>query len=149
MDDTESACQLLQKLKVLGVGLQIDDFGTGYSSLSYLHRLPFDILKIDRSFITMIDQDEDGIEIVKTILALAQNLKMSVIAEGVENQRMASSLREMGCAFAQGNHFSEGLDVESAEELLQRTRKPAKAFKFPSAKVVHGFRQTAPRRAYT
>jgi diguanylate cyclase (GGDEF)-like protein len=118
MEDAETAIQTLLKLKRLGLGLQIDDFGTGYSSLSYLHRLPFDTLKIDRSFVHSMDAQEDGIEIVRTIMALAQSLKMTVVAEGVENRVQLSHLREMGCEFAQGNHFSEPLDAASAERLL-------------------------------
>jgi diguanylate cyclase (GGDEF)-like protein len=114
----EAAIQMLPKLKALGLGLQIDDFGTGYSSLSYLHRLPFDTLKIDRSFIRSMDTEEDGVEIVRTIMALAQNLKMSVVAEGVENRRQLLRLREMGCALAQGYHFSKPLDPAGAEKLL-------------------------------
>jgi EAL domain-containing protein (putative c-di-GMP-specific phosphodiesterase class I) len=118
MDDTEAAIQKLRSLKNLGVGLQIDDFGTGYSSLSYLHRLPFDTLKIDRSFVHSMDAEEEGIEIVRTIMALAQSLKMSVIAEGVENRKQLSYLRKMGCGFGQGNLFFEPLDAASAQRLL-------------------------------
>lgn len=118
MDDTESAIQALMNLKDLGLGLQIDDFGTGYSSLSYLHRLPFDILKIDRSFVHSMEKQEDGIEIVRTIMALAQSLKMSVVAEGVETEAQLSHLRQMGCGCAQGNYFSKPLDAAAVEKLL-------------------------------
>ena len=123
MVDTEAAIQTLGRLKAIGVGLQIDDFGTGYSSLSYLHRLPFDTLKIDRSFVHSMDVQEDGIEIVRTIMALARSLKMRVIAEGVENRSQLSRLRELGCRFGQGNHFYAAMDVSSVENLLaERSR---------------------------
>jgi diguanylate cyclase (GGDEF)-like protein/PAS domain S-box-containing protein len=129
MEDTEAAIQTLLNLKQLGVGLQIDDFGTGYSSLSYLHRLPFDTLKIDRSFVHSLDGQEDGIEIVRTIMALAQSLKMSVIAEGVETRTQLLHLRRMGCGFAQGYHFSKALDTASAETLLStRSQTGAEPF---------------------
>src|SRR6185369_9193446 len=115
---TETAIQTLLNLKSLGIGLQIDDFGTGYSSLSYLHRLPFDTLKIDRSFVHSMGAQEDGIEIVRTIMALARSLKMRVVAEGVENQTQLAYLQEMGCRFGQGHHFFESLDSVEAEKLL-------------------------------
>ena len=127
MEDTEDAIQTLMHLKSLGLGLQIDDFGTGYSSLSYLHRLPLDILKIDRSFVHSMDAQEDGIEIVRTIMALAQRLKMTVIAEGVETGTQLAHLREMGCTCAQGNYFSKPIDTASVEKLLaaqSRTGEP-------------------------
>jgi diguanylate cyclase (GGDEF)-like protein/PAS domain S-box-containing protein len=131
MEDTEAAIQTLLSLKSLGIGLQIDDFGTGYSSLSYLHRLPFDTLKIDRSFVHSMDAQKDGIEIVRTIMALARSLKMRVVAEGVENGKQLSYLRGMGCQFGQGHHFFEPLDTGSAEKLLaarSRTGKDLRAF---------------------
>ncbi len=118
LDNTEAAIQTLLNLKKLKIGLQIDDFGTGYSSLSYLHRLPFDTLKIDRAFVHSMNPQEDGIEIVRTIMALAQGLKMSVVAEGVENQRQSFQLQQMGCKLAQGYLFSEPLDAVSAKRLL-------------------------------
>jgi diguanylate cyclase (GGDEF)-like protein/PAS domain S-box-containing protein len=118
MDDTEAAIETLLNLKGLGIGLQIDDFGTGYSSLSCLHRLPFDTLKIDRSFVHSMDVQEDGIEIVRTIMALAQSLRLRVIAEGVENPKQLFRLLEMGCGFGQGNHFFKPMDSVSAEKLL-------------------------------
>lgn len=118
MEDAEAAIRTLLALKSLGVGLQIDDFGTGYSSLSSLHRLPFDTLKIDRSFVTSMGVLDDGIEIVRTIMALAQSLRMRVIAEGVENRMQLSYLRDMGCEFAQGYHFFKPLDPGQVAELL-------------------------------
>jgi diguanylate cyclase (GGDEF)-like protein/PAS domain S-box-containing protein len=118
LEDADAAISTLLSLKGLGVGLQIDDFGTGYSSLSSLHRLPFDTLKIDRSFVTSMGVREDGIEIVRTIMALAQSLRMKVVAEGVENRLQVSYLRQVGCEFAQGYHFFKPLDAGQVDELL-------------------------------
>jgi diguanylate cyclase (GGDEF)-like protein len=118
MEDTEAAIKILLDLKHLGLGLRIDDFGTGYSSLSYLHRLPFDTLKIDRSFVNSMDAQQDGIAIVRTIMALAQSLKLNVVAEGVETLTQAAHLQEMGCGFAQGYYFSKPLAPALAEGLL-------------------------------
>ena len=87
MKDPSAAVEMLQQIKSLGVRLAIDDFGTGYSSLSYLHRFPLDTLKIDRSFISSMDDDGDGMEIARTILPMAKNLRLDVVAEGVETHR--------------------------------------------------------------
>jgi diguanylate cyclase (GGDEF)-like protein len=118
MENTEAAVQALLNLKSLGIGLQIDDFGTGYSSLHCLHNLPFDTLKIDRSFIHSIGAVNNGIEIVRTIMALAQRLNMSVVAEGIESQTQMSHLQQMGCVLGQGYYFSKPLDSDSAGNLL-------------------------------
>jgi EAL domain-containing protein (putative c-di-GMP-specific phosphodiesterase class I) len=128
MEDTEIAIQTLLNLKDLGVGLQIDDFGTGYSSLSYLHRLPFDTLKIDRSFVHTMDVDEERLEIIRTIMALAQGLRMRVIAEGVENHVQASCLKRMGCLFAQGYYFSKPLDPVAAKMFLASRSQVGSSF---------------------
>ncbi|MGH6752595.1 MAG: bifunctional diguanylate cyclase/phosphodiesterase, partial [Bradyrhizobium sp.] len=84
MANAERAISVLEQLRSLGVRISIDDFGTGYSSLSYLHRFPLDVLKIDRSFVLQMDNAKEGLQIVHTILSLARNLKMEVVAEGVE-----------------------------------------------------------------
>ena len=120
MENAEEAVETLAQLKALNLRLIIDDFGTGYSSLSYLHRFPVDMLKIDRSFVTrMIDGNENS-EIVRTIITLANNLGMDVIAEGVETTGQLERLRELGCAYGQGYHFAWPLDAAAAAELLQR-----------------------------
>jgi EAL domain-containing protein (putative c-di-GMP-specific phosphodiesterase class I) len=99
----------------LGVKLPIDDFGTGYSSLAYLHRFPISGLKIDRSFVTRVAENE---VIVRTIVSLAHNLGMEVIAEGVETQGQADRLLELGCEYAQGFFFSRPVEAEAATALL-------------------------------
>jgi diguanylate cyclase (GGDEF)-like protein len=102
MEDWEVALERLLSLKALGVRLAVDDFGTGYSSLSYLRRLPVDILKVDRSFIEAIDEDEEASELARVILGIGRTLRLEVIAEGVERETQAERLRELGYDLAQG-----------------------------------------------
>jgi diguanylate cyclase (GGDEF)-like protein/PAS domain S-box-containing protein len=119
MDNVEAAAGLLEQLRSLGIQLSIDDFGTGYSSLSYLHRLPIDTLKIDRSFVGQIGKNNNR-EIVRTIIVLAQNLGMGVIAEGVETQEQLKQLQDLRCDNGQGYLFSRPLDAEAAEGLIAK-----------------------------
>jgi len=107
---------VLEELKGLHARIAMDDFGTGYTSLAYLQRLPIDILKIDRSFVTNMLGDSDSIAIVRAILSLASALGMETIAEGVESQALARALRELGCSHGQGFHFSLPLDPKAALE---------------------------------
>jgi len=115
MENPELAAVTLAKLRGLGVRLSIDDFGTGYSSLSYLNRFPLDTLKIDRSFITSMNQADENLQIVKTIITLAGNLGMQVIAEGVETEEQLNQLKTLKCQYAQGFYFSQPLDVDAAD----------------------------------
>ena len=108
-DNIEAAVGLLTQLRNLGVQLSIDDFGTGYSSLSYLQRFPIDTLKIDRSFVTQMMENEENLAIVRTIVALAQNLGMDVVAEGVETEDQLMLLRKLECENGQGYLFSTPL----------------------------------------
>ena len=118
MKDPAGAVEMLQEIKSLGVRLAIDDFGTGYSSLSYLHRFPLDTLKIDRSFISSMDDDGDGMEIARTILPMAKNLRLDVVAEGVETLEQFELLKKFNCAFGQGYYFSRPLAAEGIKVLL-------------------------------
>lgn len=121
LEDVEAAKALLQDLKALGVGLKIDDFGTGYSSLRYLCDLPFDTLKIDRSFTVQLaagSGDSGETSVIKTIIAMAQNMHMGVIAEGVESGEHVERLLEFGCQFGQGYFFSKPISAEDTERLL-------------------------------
>lgn len=118
MENVETTTKMLYQLRDLGVQLSIDDFGTGYSSLSYLHRFPIDTLKIDRSFVIKMIDNNENIEIVRTIIILAQNLGMDVIAEGVETKEQLSRLRELKCENGQGYYFSKPLEKTEAENLL-------------------------------
>jgi diguanylate cyclase (GGDEF)-like protein/PAS domain S-box-containing protein len=118
MEHSEKSMNILSELHALGVSLSTDDFGTGYSSLSYLQRFPFDRLKIDRSFINIMDENEKSRSIVKTILMLGENLNIEVVAEGIETVAHLEKLRSLGCKAGQGYLFSRPIDRESAEQFL-------------------------------
>ncbi|MCK4974064.1 MAG: EAL domain-containing protein, partial [Sulfurimonas sp.] len=96
-----------------------DDFGTGYSSLSYLKRFPFDVLKIDKSFIDDIQEDENGRSIVKAVIAMAHSLKLELIAEGVEVEAQKDFLIDHGCINIQGYYYSKPLPVNEMEEFMK------------------------------
>jgi diguanylate cyclase (GGDEF)-like protein/PAS domain S-box-containing protein len=117
MHDVALAVELLHKLKALGLALSIDDFGTGYSSFSYLRKFPIDVLKIDRSFVSDIAEGGEA-AIVVSIIALAHNLKLRVIAEGVETAEQLDYLRRNGCDEIQGYYFSQALPAGEFEQLL-------------------------------
>lgn len=119
MDNAESANRLLKQLRARKIKLSLDDFGTGYSSLSYLHRFHLDTLKIDRSFIGNISDDRESLEIVEAIVTLAHQLKMDVVAEGVETLMHFNQLRTLGIEFGQGYFFAKPLDAESAEAFIR------------------------------
>ncbi|WP_312510508.1 EAL domain-containing protein [Massilia sp.] len=122
MSDVTPAVELLHRMKALGVNLSIDDFGTGYSSFSYLSRFPIDVLKIDRSFVSDITVDANDAAIVTSIIALAHNLKLAVIAEGVETAEQLDYLRSHGCDEMQGYYFSRPLPAHEFEQLLRERR---------------------------
>jgi len=122
MENAQQSILILTQLKELGVQLSIDDFGTGYSSLSYLHRLPFDSLKIDRSFIIAVGENGENSEILLTIMSLAQNLKMRVIAEGIETEAQLALLQNLGCHYGQGYLMSKPLPKDEMEKLLYLKR---------------------------
>jgi diguanylate cyclase (GGDEF)-like protein len=115
MESPQLAAVTLAKLRGLGVRLSIDDFGTGYSSLSYLNRFPVDTLKIDRSFVTSMNEADENLQIVKTIITLAGNLGMQVVAEGVQTEEQLNQLRSLKCEYGQGFYFSQALDVPDVE----------------------------------
>ena len=121
----ETAVGLLTQLRDLGVQLSIDDFGTGYSSLSYLQRFPIDTLKIDRSFVAQMMENEENLAIVRTIVALAQNLGMDVVAEGVETEDQLTLLRKLECENGQGFLFSTPLDRREVDEYIESCKVPA------------------------
>ena len=120
MEDAASGAAMLKQLKEIGVQLSIDDFGTGYSSLSYLHRFPFDILKIDRSFVTRMVTDKESRSIVQTIIRLASELGKVTVAEGMETRKHYEMLDELSCQYGQGYLFSKAVNAVAAELLLQK-----------------------------
>ncbi len=120
LDNIEEMIKTMRALKNIGVQFSLDDFGTGYSSLQYLKRLPLDQIKIDRSFVADITSDSSDGEIVGTIIAMAQNLYLDVIAEGVETEEQRQFLLGNGCAHFQGNLFGKPLPLEQFEALLKQ-----------------------------
>lgn len=126
IENVEAASEMLKRMRMLGVGLSIDDFGTGYSSLSSLHRFPISTLKIDASFVSRMNGHNENTEIVRTIISLADNLGMEVIAEGVETLEQATKLRTFGCEQGQGYFFARPSSVKDAERLLRETAPVAR-----------------------
>jgi EAL domain-containing protein (putative c-di-GMP-specific phosphodiesterase class I) len=122
MHNPEQSAATLQALSAMGVHISIDDFGTGYSSLSYLRRFPLDKLKIDRSFVRDLMSSPDDASIVKAIISLAHNLRLRVVAEGVETSEQLNYLRELGCDQYQGYFCSPAVPPSAFEALLQRMR---------------------------
>jgi diguanylate cyclase (GGDEF)-like protein/PAS domain S-box-containing protein len=121
MGNADETLATLNRLKAMNVRLEIDDFGTGYSSLSYLQRLPFDSLKIDRSFVRGLGDGSGSRDIVRAILELAHSLRLKVIAEGVETEEQLDSLHKLGCDFIQGFLFSRPIGASAAEEFYRET----------------------------
>jgi len=117
--DHHTAVEVLGGLHRLGVSLLMDDFGTGYSSLNHLHSFPFDVLKIDRSFVARLTEGEQPSQIVRTIIELARVLRMDVVAEGIETVEQYRILRGMGCRYGQGFLFAPPLPTERVTELLR------------------------------
>ncbi len=120
MENAERTIQTLNEISGMGVKLSIDDFGTGYSSLSYLHRLPFDSLKIDRSFVMNIGETGEDSGILQTIVSLTKNLRKEVVAEGIETEEQLALLRNLGCQYGQGYLFSKPLPASEMETLLYK-----------------------------
>jgi len=118
MKNPEETILTLQEINNLGIQIAIDDFGTGYSSLSYLKRLPIDILKIDRSFIKDIPDDEDDMVITKAIIALAESLNLHVVAEGVETKEQKTFLLDNGCKYIQGYYYAKPMPATDMVNML-------------------------------
>jgi diguanylate cyclase (GGDEF)-like protein/PAS domain S-box-containing protein len=121
MGDAKQVLVVLDQLKAMTIRLQIDDFGTGYSSLSRLQRLPFNYLKIDRSFVRELTNGSSSQDIVRAIMQLAHSLRLKVVAEGVETEEQLYSLRELGCDYVQGFLISTPIDAEAAEALYRES----------------------------
>jgi EAL domain-containing protein (putative c-di-GMP-specific phosphodiesterase class I) len=117
--DPGTALEVLSSLRRLGISLLMDDFGTGYSSLNNLHTLPFDVLKIDRSFVMRMTEGEQPLQIVRTIVELARVMGMDVVAEGIETDEQYMLLRKLGCRFGQGFLFSRAVPASAISAMLQ------------------------------
>jgi EAL domain-containing protein (putative c-di-GMP-specific phosphodiesterase class I) len=120
MRNPEKAAQTLHDLRALGVRLSMDDFGTGFSSLSVLHRFPLDTLKVDRSFVQAVTERGDNLTMVKTIIALAHEMNMDVVAEGIEAEYQGRFLKELGCEYGQGYLYAKPLEAGPAGEFLTK-----------------------------
>jgi EAL domain-containing protein (putative c-di-GMP-specific phosphodiesterase class I) len=123
MENVEVATNMLRQIRALGIELSIDDFGTGYSSLSYLHRFPLNTLKVDRSFVTQMQGNNENTEIVRTIVTLARTLGMDVIAEGVETPEQLAQLRALDCKYGQGYYLSKPRPAKEAEKLIASNKQ--------------------------
>ena len=128
MENIESATNMLKQLRDFGVESSIDDFGTGYSSLSYLHRFPSSTLKVDRSFISGMCEQRENLEIIRTIIMLARNLGMTIVAEGVETKEQMTQLRALGCEYVQGYYFSKPMPAAIATEFIHKNNTSAWSF---------------------
>lgn len=123
MDQPDNARQTLEMCSKAGLGISIDDFGTGYSSLSYLHYYPIDTLKIDRAFVKDMLKKESSLQLIKSIIALGKNMKLKIIAEGVEEKEEALMLKKLGCDMAQGYFFTKPLPEADVTEFVRGRKK--------------------------
>ena len=138
MENPELSVQVLRRLKQLGVGLSCDDFGTGYSSLATLQRLPFDVLKLDKSFLEADPEDDAAEIILQSIIDLAANLEIAVVAEGVESEEQSERLHDMGCDFAQGYLFGEPM---TSRKVIDSLGGSALLLRYTTAKTGGFFRR--------
>lgn len=124
MEAPDQAKAALEKCRAKGLDVSIDDFGTGYSSLSYLHYFPIDTLKIDQSFVRAMTTHDASMVLVRSIVTLARNLNMKVIAEGIETQHEAEILRNLGCDYCQGFWFARPMPLEKAVDFIKTWQAP-------------------------
>ena len=125
MENPERAIEALRECRIKGLSIAIDDFGTGYSSLGYLHKFPIDTLKIDRSFVMAMHDDQRSMKIIQSVLRLAEQLRIPVVAEGIETKRDSAVLKDLGCEFGQGYLFAKPLSIKDADELIGSWKRPS------------------------
>ncbi|MBF0247165.1 MAG: EAL domain-containing protein, partial [Alphaproteobacteria bacterium] len=119
MDDSHDLMSTMTALRDIGVSLSIDDFGTGYSALSYLKKYPFDTLKVDRAFVSGVEDDESDATLVRAIVAMAHGLRLEVVAEGIESAGQQTFLKTLNVEYLQGYHFARPLSAEDFTALLR------------------------------
>ncbi|MCK5284477.1 MAG: EAL domain-containing protein [Alphaproteobacteria bacterium] len=124
MNQPDDAKETLKMCRKAGMSIAIDDFGTGYSSLSYLHQFPIDTIKIDQQFVRDMHKNENSMALIKSIISLGKNMKMKIIAEGVEEKEEATTLKELGCDMAQGYYFARPVSEIDVTNLLKKWEKP-------------------------
>lgn len=120
IDNPDSAAEMIAQLQKRNIQISLDDFGIGYSSLSYLHRFPLNALKIDRSFVSNLEASRSNLTIVRTIITMALELGIGIIAEGIETEVQAEFLQSLGCHCGQGYYFFPPLNTEALTSLLDR-----------------------------
>jgi diguanylate cyclase (GGDEF)-like protein/PAS domain S-box-containing protein len=147
IENADSVAGLLRELRQMGVGIWLDDFGTGQSSLSYLHHFPIDTVKIDRSFVSRLDEPGAKPEIARSILLLARSLGMDAIAEGVESSAQRDRVRELGYGLVQGFFFSRPLTAEAAGELIAAAPSPRQPQRSPGSPGSRMPKRSSTRRA--
>jgi diguanylate cyclase (GGDEF)-like protein len=123
IEDFEETIEILERMKALGLRIAIDDFGTGYSSLNYLTKLPIDILKVDKSFVQLIHEKEETMDLIEAIVAIAKSFKLDVVFEGVETKEQLEYLENLGANLAQGYYFHKPLSKEQLNELIDTQNK--------------------------
>jgi EAL domain-containing protein (putative c-di-GMP-specific phosphodiesterase class I) len=133
LDDHNEVVEELNNLRAVGLTLSLDDFGTGYSSLSYLKRFRFDVLKIDRSFVSGLPNDADDVSLVKAILAMAKGLDLKVVAEGVENLDQLNFVTAHGCELAQGYFLAKPMDEPAYLAYLKNLKAGIGPFAFSTS----------------
>ena len=121
--DAELVSKIIRKIQRLGIQIHLDDFGTGYSSLGYLNKLPIDAIKIDRAFIQEVVSPDKHRGVINSIILLAQDLGLNVIAEGIESDIHMQYLEKTGCKYGQGFLFDPGLSTKDIDKLFKKQKK--------------------------
>ena len=121
MQNADETIEQLNALQATGIKIAIDDFGTGFSSLSYLHKMPINVLKIDRSFVMKMVESDKHLAIVRTITTLAASLNLEIVAEGIETVDQLAALKALGCQMGQGFLFSKPKPHDEAKHLIRQT----------------------------